>query len=131
MIFNGSGFQSAENVEDIRPICENPTSEETLNREIRGSSGNGVFGREIARISQELYLPCIEFSFNTGFGTDDLFRNILRAYGELDHYLSEKGLAYLPSGNMPVVTKNLPNLANEYYRYLFEIRDGYDIAYFR
>ncbi|MDD2486906.1 MAG: glutamate-cysteine ligase family protein [Candidatus Gracilibacteria bacterium] len=131
MIYSEDRFIPIDEVQCIETNSENGNSEQNLNSDISQNSENGLFSNGKAHISQELYLPCIEFSFDKGYGSKELFENIINTYSEIMGYLGNNGLLYLPSGNMPITTKNYPNLANEYYKYLFEARDGYDIAYFR
>ncbi|MBP8017038.1 hypothetical protein KAZ01_03430 [Candidatus Gracilibacteria bacterium] len=120
-----------ETDKDIKKVSTNPDSENNLNKEIRNFLGNGLFYEKKVNITRELYLPCIETSFNKGYNIKELFIKIIQSYKELISFIESKNLLYTPLGNMPLYTKNIPNFGNNYYKYLFETRDGLDIAYFR
>jgi len=90
MIYSDNTFIPITEVQSIRANSENARSEQNLNRDIAMHSQGGVFFEEKARMTQELYLPCIEFSFDKGYGAKGLFKNIIGAYSELSSYLGDK-----------------------------------------
>ena len=116
---------------NIRDISTCPVSEENINMQIRNFSKDWIFGSGIWTITQELYMLTIELSLDQGYSTDELFTILVKSFYEIIGYLNTHWLEYLPCGNLPINTPNIPNLSNEYYKYLFEQRDGWRIWDFR
>jgi hypothetical protein len=131
LVFGNGWFQNIPTSPDeIERLSRYPSWEQEINT-ILSSRTQWVFRGKVARITQELYLPSIEISLDKGYAPRDLFRVIFQAFWELYDGLETSGALYLPSGNLPIETPNVPNFANSYYEYLFRERDGFDIADFR
>ncbi len=130
LAFSDNKFHSIPNDwEGLDRISGYPNGEEEINEMV--SQKADVFAKKIARITQELYMPSIEISLDKGYAPGLLFQVVFWALQGLDILAKEQWWYFLPAGNLPEWTPNVPNYANEYYRYLFEERDGYDIADFR
>lgn len=131
LVYGPKGLQEIpSDIVKIDAISRYPNWEDAIN-ECLVQRTNGVFQQKIAKITQELYLPSIEISFDQGYAMDTLIQHILSAFDELGTMLDESNALFLPIWNLPIRTSNIPNLANPYYEYLFNNRDGYDIADFR
>ena len=90
-----------------------------------------MFANRIARFTRELYLPTGEISFNNGYTPQDMLGILIKSLQEFTKTLKQQGVMFLPLGNVPVTTLNIPNMSSPYYKYLFQERDGFDIASFR
>lgn len=131
LVYGKSGFQRIpETDQDILDLARYPKGELDINNSL-SMKLEGLFQNKVAKITQELYLPSIEISFNKGYSPTEMIRKVLLSFRELGDGLEEYGASFVPLGNLPISTPNVPNFANHYYEYLFNIRDGYDIAEFR
>lgn len=131
VVWGKSWFQEIpEKDEKILEVSRYPNWEDDINR-ILSENTRWLFRDKIVKVTQELYLPSIEISFNQWYSPTEMIRKVLLSFQELADSLEKYHVSFLPLGNLPVETPNVPNFANHYYEYLFNIRDGFDIVEFR
>lgn len=130
IVYGKGWFQKIpKDIDELSAISLYPSWEEDVNNEIKHIAS--IYSNWVARITQELYMPSLEISLDKGYTPSELIRKAIESLRWLDGLAKSKDAYFLPLGNLPIHTENVPNLANEYYRYLFHVRDGFDIANFR
>lgn len=127
-VFKTMKTQTDDYLNNLQYIWDN---EESLNNSIKDFDSNSNFWKEEANITQELFLPAIEISFNKWYSVNEIFNKVIWSYADLIKYLESQNLTYFPWWNYPIEVRNINNYANEYYKYLFSERDGFHIGDFR